>query len=324
MKKYHIYGLLIIIAIAMAIVAYKSERSAQTPSFAKRTKTTQAVSSKNYFAIPEVELRMELDITALPDLIYGFSVPAKSKTISPATLNFSAATLETLAEEYQDMGALKNCIVTNGPLGSVSIFRKYPNDGEPALPAETQIAGKVYVQFNDPKPCATNPELQLAITTKAVALKEMFQTLQTPGGKVIRQLEQGILEGSIIPPAGVSVSQLQVCAVNVATKESFCNGSKRVTDKKFIKGVGYRLTVPAGSYSVYATTARNPRDPNAYRAYYTEFVTCGDLKTCTDHTTITVDAINNFIQSNIDPTDWNNIGDKELLKSLIRKPSIRK
>ncbi|MDQ3018295.1 MAG: hypothetical protein M3Q64_00255, partial [bacterium] len=85
-------------------------------------------------------------------------------------------------------------------------------------------------------------------------------------------------------------------------------------DKKYTYGRGYLITVPEGSYTVYATLGQNPRDPNAYRAFYSEYVKCGVKASCTNHTPIIVQVNHSQTTSGIDPQDWYNTGDKRSQK----------
>ena len=62
----------------------------------------------------------------------------------------------------------------------------------------------------------------------------------------------------------------------------------------------YRLTVPHGTYYVFAKADEFLRE----RAYFTRAVPCGLAVECTDHTKIPVHVGAGRILTGIDPADW--------------------
>lgn len=112
---------------------------------------------------------------------------------------------------------------------------------------------------------------------------------------------KGIIEGSLSYPSEEIPENMAVCAESDATDQTICT-NKKITDKKYTYGKGYTLEVPAGSYFVYAKIP-----DREYYAYYSEFVTCGLLASCTNHTPIEVEVKANQTVSKIDPQDWYNI-----------------
>src|SRR4030042_1235408 len=110
--------------------------------------------------------------------------------------------------------------------------------------------------------------------------------------------QKGIIEGSMSFPGEGIPSYIQVCAENQTTKEVLCT-SKHLQDSKYTYGFGYQLEVLAGQYYVYAF------DPNKdYKAYYSEFVTCGLSVDCPSHKIILVEVKAGETVSGVDPHDW--------------------
>jgi hypothetical protein len=326
MEKKHNQTILVLILIAMlaGYLAYTFERRAEEPSFARQTKTAQQ--DKSFFTIPELEIRFE-EPDDLTDLEYSLSEVTKSKENPQSIVYFSAKSITDKAKELNDQDAILNCTAKSGPLGALTTIYLFPNDGERPLPPETRVIGRLYVSYNGPQAaCTSNPAIQEIISKKTESLRSALAGLETVSGTEGKQLEQGRIEGSLIPPAGSTVSQMQVCAVNNSTKENFCTGLQSIVDKRFKNGYGYEITVPAGQYHVYATLSKNPRDPNAYRAYYSQYVKCvgelppksKEIESCKDHTPIAVEVKDKETSANIEPFDWSNTGDKELLSDIKR------
>jgi hypothetical protein len=69
------------------------------------------------------------------------------------------------------------------------------------------------------------------------------------------------------------------------------------------KGAKYQLSLPAGEYYVYATTKATPT-LTGYKAYYTEFTTCGSSVDCPSHKKIVVRVRSKTGTYHIDPQDW--------------------
>ena len=110
--------------------------------------------------------------------------------------------------------------------------------------------------------------------------------------------QKGTIEGSMSFPGEGIPDYIEVCAENQSTKEVLCT-SKRLNNPKYSYGIGYMLDVPAGAYYVYAL------DPNKnYKAYYSEFVTCGLSIDCSSHELILVEVKAGETISEVDPQDW--------------------
>jgi hypothetical protein len=113
---------------------------------------------------------------------------------------------------------------------------------------------------------------------------------------------KGTIEGSLSYPSERLPENMLVCAESVEMKQTTCTDVK-MKDNKYTYGVGYKLDVPVGKYFVYA---KLPENDDNY-AYYSEFVTCGLLASCTSHKPIEIEVKANQTTSKVDPQDWYNI-----------------
>lgn len=119
-------------------------------------------------------------------------------------------------------------------------------------------------------------------------------------GSTTTQAGNGTVEGSLVYPSQAIPADLRVCAINLAGGGETCSG-EHVPSGAFKNGQGYRLSLPAGSYRVYAVVPSF--DPN-YRAYYSAFVTCGYSVNCTDHSPLTVTVAAGQTVTGIEPGDF--------------------
>lgn len=116
--------------------------------------------------------------------------------------------------------------------------------------------------------------------------------------------ETGTISGRLMYPSDYIPEDMIVCAEHAASGETFC------TDEHLERGgdTTYRLSVPAGGYTVYAKLTA-PESYGAaygpdYRAYYSEFVTCGLMASCASHKPIVVEVKAGQAAADIDPADW--------------------
>lgn len=119
--------------------------------------------------------------------------------------------------------------------------------------------------------------------------------------------QKGTVEGSLGYPSEFIPDTMKTCAENVKTKEITCT-SEQIKNKKYTSGVGYKLEVPAGTYRVFASLT-DPKGLGSsyapdYRAYYSDFVTCGLSYGCPSHAPINVTVSEGQTISKIDPVDW--------------------
>ncbi|HRN71345.1 MAG TPA: hypothetical protein PLS49_09285 [Candidatus Woesebacteria bacterium] len=133
-------------------------------------------------------------------------------------------------------------------------------------------------------------------TTPTVQNENILHTIQQPSSKEIDPTK-GIIEGTFNFPSEQIPSTLIPCAENTETKEIICSASLGESGQEN----SFMIIVPPGSYYVYAI---NSEDPTMYKAYYTEFVTCGLLASCPSHEKIAVQVASEQTVSDIKPHDW--------------------
>lgn len=117
-------------------------------------------------------------------------------------------------------------------------------------------------------------------------------------------LSSGTITGTIGYPAGSAPAQI-ICAVKTtdATAKTCVNnaGGNGAT-------LAYSISVPAGSYYVYASLqSAQGSFTTDYKAYYNKYVTCGMAASCAaslhkDNIVVTVKGIATV--KDINPTDW--------------------
>lgn len=105
----------------------------------------------------------------------------------------------------------------------------------------------------------------------------------------------GIVRGSLSYPSARIPSQ-KVCAEDGLKTVEFCTQTADGAD-------AYALTVPEGSYYVYATGP----DDKEKRAYFSEYVECGSKPECLSHSPIAV-TIASGTPAMADPVDWDAAG----------------
>jgi hypothetical protein len=79
------------------------------------------------------------------------------------------------------------------------------------------------------------------------------------------QPEKGSISGSFTFPSSTVPADLVACAEDMSGEKVVCSESQ-LKDGKYIYGVGYELSLPAGEYYVYATTG-----DELIRAYYNQY-----------------------------------------------------
>ncbi len=121
-------------------------------------------------------------------------------------------------------------------------------------------------------------------------------------------IASGTIDGSMGYPAETIPPSIIVCADNTSTKATFCT-SERINSDQYTSHVGYQLTVPAGNYNVYEKISEGTIGSfdSTYKAYYSDFVVCGEKNTCTSHNPVAVQVQAGQTTSGISPTDWYNL-----------------
>ncbi|MBX4206132.1 hypothetical protein KW795_02945 [Candidatus Microgenomates bacterium] len=110
----------------------------------------------------------------------------------------------------------------------------------------------------------------------------------------------GTVEGTLGYPAEGIPASMVVCAETLTNQKVKCT-DKHIEDiGKYKSGQGYKLDLEAGEYYIYAQIPTNA----SYKAYYSEFVTCGLSVNCTSHKPLKVTVKVNETTKSIDPQDW--------------------
>lgn len=141
--------------------------------------------------------------------------------------------------------------------------------------------------------------------------KLLFSTLMIslligslPELKVSAQ-QTGIITGSLSYPSDGGLPKMIVCAEAITSGNIHCT-DRRIPNRRKNR-VTYKLTLPAGSYYVFATIV-NGEEPvesfRGYKAYYSEFVKCGLSVNCPSHKPIKVTLRAGQTLTGIDPADW--------------------
>jgi hypothetical protein len=117
--------------------------------------------------------------------------------------------------------------------------------------------------------------------------------------------QTSVITGALSYPSDFDFPRMIVCAEAVSSKQIHCT-DKRVLNRRKNRFT-YKLTVPAGSYYVFATIVNGVEPVDSYRgykAYYSEFVKCGLSVNCPSHAPIKVTLRAGQTLAGIDPADW--------------------
>jgi hypothetical protein len=122
-------------------------------------------------------------------------------------------------------------------------------------------------------------------------------TETTPKTTEAPPVSYGKISGYLSYPGGSIPSDLGVCGQSAENeKKTIC--TKQIKDSAYQGGVGYELTLPSGNYYIFAFLGNK-------KAYFTDYVICGQKAECTSHDKIPVVVSINSFQANILPHDWN-------------------
>lgn len=108
----------------------------------------------------------------------------------------------------------------------------------------------------------------------------------------------GTIKGTFIFPSEGIPETMRACAENIENAQTTCSGTLKETGLQNT----FSFEVPAGKYRVYAESGLEGQQN--YKAYYTEFVTCGLLASCPSHEKIIVEVTVDETVSDIKPHDW--------------------
>jgi len=117
--------------------------------------------------------------------------------------------------------------------------------------------------------------------------------------EVLEEPDLAVIEGSLGYPSEF-IPPLEICAESLDGPNEHCT-YEHLEGAQYTYGEGYKIEVPAGEYQVYAKLL-NPDDD--YKAYYSDFVTCGLDIECPSHNPIAVTVEAGETVKNIDPIDW--------------------
>src|SRR3989344_3847915 len=110
---------------------------------------------------------------------------------------------------------------------------------------------------------------------------------------VTAENEVGIIEGSLSYPSDF-IPPMKICSENISTKKQYCT-TEHIDDSKYKYGQGYKISVSAGKYYVFATTERT----GDYRAYFSQF-NCGENGIQKSHNPILVEVKSSVTVSGVD------------------------
>ncbi len=120
------------------------------------------------------------------------------------------------------------------------------------------------------------------------------------------QLNIGTIEGSLSYPSDEIPQNMEICAENIITKKQYCT-TKHIVDDKYRYKVGYLISLPTGTYYVFAKSKFLVGTVwKDQKAFYSEFVICGMTQNCLSHDPIQVVVEDKKIITGIDPWDWYN------------------
>ena len=108
----------------------------------------------------------------------------------------------------------------------------------------------------------------------------------------------GTITGFVSYPSEFIPDGMTICAEPDADTDSYCT-TELIEHAASLPT--YELELPPGGYYVYAYDADG--DPD-YKAFYSEFVTCGLSIECTSHDPILVTVVAGETLEDIDPGDW--------------------
>jgi hypothetical protein len=117
-----------------------------------------------------------------------------------------------------------------------------------------------------------------------------------PVDTTIPEPRPATITGKLSYPSDYIPEDMRVCAERTESPDRNCSAAFKVSNGRRL----YTLTVPAGSYRIYAETRAWP----GYKAYYTEAVTCGLGINCSSHEPITVKVASGEKRAEINPQDW--------------------
>ncbi len=130
------------------------------------------------------------------------------------------------------------------------------------------------------------------------------ETIEEEVESKIEEFGYGVVTGSLSYPSEFIPADMEVCAEDINGEKILCT-NEHVRGESFTYGIGYALTLPAGEYYIYAHVPNQvDMKGESYKAYFSEFVTCGLSVECSDHSPIKVVVVQGETISSVDPQDW--------------------
>jgi hypothetical protein len=119
--------------------------------------------------------------------------------------------------------------------------------------------------------------------------------------EILPNEKTGYIEGTTCYPADGIPSDMRIYAENMGNKKIYMERISSIDDVNiYVDAVKYKMRLPEGSYYVYAMTSRE----GPYKAYYSDFVTCGYHVKCMSHKPILINIRANVTMKNVNPCDW--------------------
>ena len=149
--------------------------------------------------------------------------------------------------------------------------------------------------------------LSAAISLLVLAPANAQQASNAPAPGAASSLASGTITGTLSYPSDHIPREIHICAEGVESGKISCTNEHIMQTGKDVRTT-YRLVVEPGRYYVYSILPESADfDPSTgvdYRAYYSEFVTCGSQASCPSHEPIVVEVQAGKTVERIDPNDW--------------------
>lgn len=145
----------------------------------------------------------------------------------------------------------------------------------------------------------------ISLLVPAPAIAQQTSNAPAPGAEL--RLASGTITGTLSYPSDHIPREIHICAEGVESGKIACT-NEHITQTGKDTRTTYRLEVEPGPYYVYSILPESADfDPSSgvdYRAYYSEFVTCGSQASCPSHEPIVVEVQPGKTVERIDPNDW--------------------
>ena len=114
------------------------------------------------------------------------------------------------------------------------------------------------------------------------------KTANTVISEILPNEETGFIEGNVVYPSDGNPSDTKIYVENISTAKTYMVHLTKINDPSiFTDKKAYKIQVPVGSHYVYAMTSL-VKGREDYKAFYSDFVTCGLNVQCESHEPIIV------------------------------------